>query len=310
VASAPAGAATLGRRRPRPTLTAGILDREAPLGYILLLPALVILGIFLAYPFAFGIWLALSDSTIGNTGNFIGLANFQYLFAHDPIFLRTVTNTFEYTFVTVVIKFGLGLAMAAVLNVNFRFNRFARAAMLLPWIIPTVLSTLAWLWMFDSTFSVFNWTLKQVGIKGPIWLGQGSWAMASLMLVNIWRGTPFFGISLLAAMQTVPQDLYEAAAVDGATSFRRWLHVTVPMIRPVILIVTLLSIILTFADFQIIWILTKGGPVNSTHVFATYAFQTGVQGAGDIGIGAAISLVMFPFLCLVIAVVLWLLRRE
>jgi multiple sugar transport system permease protein len=286
-----------------------MLDQEAPLGYLLLVPAMVVLGIFVAYPFAFGIWLATSNTTIGNRGDFIGAENFAYLF-RDPIFIRTLQNTFLYTFVTIAFKFGLGLAMAAVLNVKFRFNRFARSAMLLPWIIPTVLSTLAWLWMFDGTFSVFNWVLGHVfHVRGPYWLGQGSWPIASLMLVNIWRGTPFFGISLLAAMQTVPQDLYEAAAVDGASAWSRWLHVTLPMIRPVILIVTLLSIILTFADFQIIWILTRGGPANSTHVLSTYAFAIGIQGT-DIGIGAAAALAMFPVLCVTIGVVLWLLRRE
>jgi len=290
-------------------LTGGVLDRERPLGYLLLTPALVVLTIFLAYPFLFGIWLSLTDATIGSdTYNFIGLDNFRYL-PKDPIFVRTLLNTFEYTFVTVIFKFGLGLLMAAVLNVSFPGNRFVRAAMLLPYIVPTVLSTLAWQWMFDPTYSVFNWTLALVGIHGPNWLSTGQWPMVSLMLVNIWRGTPFFGILLLAAMQTVPQDLYEAAAVDGASVFRRWLHITIPTIQPVILITTLLSIILTFADFQIIYILTRGGPVNSTHVLSTYAFQVGIQGT-DIGIGAAISLVLFPLLCVTVGVVMWLLRRE
>jgi multiple sugar transport system permease protein len=199
--------------------------------------------------------------------------------------------------------------MAAVLNVVYRGNQFVRAAMLLPYIVPTVLSTLAWQWMFDPTYSVFNWTLKLIGVHGPSWLSTGHWPMISLMLVNIWRGTPFFGVLLLAAMQTVPQDLYEAAAVDGATAFKRWLHVTIPTIQPVILITTLLSIILTFADFQIIWVLTHGGPVNETHVLSTYAFQTGIEGT-DIGTGAAISLVLFPLLCITVAAILWLLRRE
>ncbi len=290
-------------------MTSGVLDRERSLGYILLVPALVILGIFLAYPFAFGLWLSLTDATIGGDAHFVGLAQFRFL-PKDPIFVRTLANTFVYTFVTVIIKFGLGLVMAAVLNVNYRFNQFVRSAMLLPYIVPTVLSTLAWLWMFDPTYSVFNWSLLHwFGVRGPYWLGQGNWAMVSLMLVNIWRGTPFFGVLLLAAMQTVPQDLYEAAAVDGATAFRRWLYVTIPTIRPVIMITTLLSIILTFADFQIIYVLTRGGPVNSTHVLSTYAFQVGIQGT-EIGTGAAISLVMFPILCVTVAVVLWLLRRD
>lgn len=291
-------------------LTGGLLDRERSLGYLLLTPAVVVLGIFLAYPFAFGIWLSLTDATIGSdTYNFVGLAQYRYLFLHDGIFRQTLGNTFEYTFVTVIFKFALGLLMAAVLNVAYRGNHIVRAAMLLPYIVPTVLSTLAWQWMFDPTYSVFNWTLLLFGVHGPSWLSTGHWPMISLMVVNVWRGTPFFGVLLLAAMQTVPQDLYEAAAVDGASAFSRWLHVTVPTIRPVILITTLLSIILTFADFQIIWILTHGGPVNETHVLSTYAFQTGIQGT-DLGTGAAISLVLFPLLCITVAGVLWLLRKD
>jgi multiple sugar transport system permease protein len=292
-------------------LTGGWLDRETWLGYVLLTPALLVLAVFLAYPFAYGIWLALTDARIGGgPAEFIGLANFQFLLGKDPVFLTTLRNTFEYTFVTIVIKFGLGLAMAAVLNLGMRASRFLRAAMLLPYIVPTVLSTLAWLWMFDSTYSVFNWVLLHwFGAHGPEWLSQQPWPLISLMVVNIWRGTPFFGVLILAAMQTVPQELYEAAAVDGAGSFRRWLFVTVPSIRPVLLITTLLSIITTFSDFQIIWILTRGGPANSTHVLATYAFQAGIMGS-DIGIGAAISLSMFPILCITTGVVLWLLRRE
>ena len=291
-------------------LTEGLLNRERPLGYLLLTPALVVLAVFLAYPFAFGIWLSLTDASIGSDQyNFVGLQQYQFLFTKDAIFRRTLLNTFEYTFVTVIFKFLLGLLMAAVLNVVYRLNQFVRAAMLLPYIVPTVLSTLAWQWMFDPTYSVFNWTLALVGIHGPNWLSTGHWPMISLMLVNIWRGTPFFGVLLLAAMQTVPQDLYEAAAVDGASAFQRWLHITVPTIQPVILITTLLSIILTFADFQIIWILTHGGPVNETHVLATYAFQTGIQGT-ELGTGAAISLVLFPLLCITVAAVLWLLRKE
>jgi multiple sugar transport system permease protein len=287
---------------------ARLLNREAPLGYALLLPALAILAVFVAYPFAFGLWLALTDSTIGRLGHFIGLANFAYIL-RDPIFTQALGNTMAYTFVTVFFKLTLGLALAAVLHIEFRFNRFTRAAMLLPWIIPTVLSTLAWLWMFDSTFSVFNRMLAWIHVTGPSWLGQFPWPMISLMTVNIWRGTPFFGVSLLAAMQMVPAELYEAAVVDGAGPWRRWLYVTVPTIRPVILITTLLSIIMTFADFQVIWILTKGGPVNQTQVLSTYAYVVGIQGT-DIGIGAAISLFMFPVLCVSIGIILWLLHRD
>lgn len=291
-------------------LTGGWLDREGVLGYVLLTPALVLLLIFLAYPFVYGIWLALSDSEIGAGGQFIGFANFVYLFTSDPIYLQALRNTFEYTFVTVVFKFFLGLMMAAVLSVGFRFSRVVRAAMLLPYIVPTVLSTLAWLWMYDSTYSVINWLLLHVlGIHGPVWLSTSPWPMISLMIVNIWRGIPFFGVLLLAAMQSVPRDLHEAGHVDGANAFQRWLFITIPTIRPVILITTLLTIITTFSDFQVIWILTRGGPVNQTQVLGTYAFQTGIEGT-SIGLGASIALTMFPLLIILTGVVLWLLRRD
>jgi multiple sugar transport system permease protein len=285
-----------------------IFDNEAALGYLLLTPALVVLAIFLAYPLAFGLWLALTSASIGEPGRYIGFDNFSYLLG-DAVFRQTILNTFEYTFVTVVFKLVLGLAMAAALNVPSRLSRFARAALLLPWIVPTALSTLAWLWMFDSTFSPFNWILRQFGGTNVVWLGQGPLPMLSLMVVNIWRGTPFFGVLVLAAMQTVPKDLYDAASVDGAGAWRRWLHVTLPTIRPVVLIVLLLSIITTFSDFQIIWILTRGGPINSTQVLATYAFQTGIQGT-FIGLGAAMSVIMFPLLCCAVGVVLWLVQKD
>ncbi|MFZ0215903.1 MAG: sugar ABC transporter permease [Candidatus Dormiibacterota bacterium] len=291
-------------------LTGGWLDRQGVLGYVLLTPALVLLLIFLAYPFVYGVWLAMTDAEIGVPSHFVGLANFVYLFGSDPIYRETLVNTFEYTFVTVVFKFFLGLMMAAVLNLGFRFNRVVRAAMLLPYIVPTVMSTLAWLWMYDSTYSVINWMLLHwFGVHGPIWLSTNPWPMISLMLVNIWRGVPFFGVLLLAAMQSVPQDLHEAGHMDGANAFQRWLFVTIPTIRPVILITTLLTIISTFSDFQVIWILTQGGPVNSTQVLGTYAFQTGIVGT-SIGLGASVALTMFPLLVIMTGVVLWLLRRD
>jgi len=285
-----------------------LLNREGPLGYILLLPALLVLIVFVAYPFGDGIYLALTDAHIGQAGPFVGLANFTNVL-EDPIFTRALSNTFLYTFVTVIFKLLIGLGMAAMLTVPIRFNKFVKAALLLPWIIPTVLSTLAFLWLFDPTYSVLNYVLKSVGIKGPQWLGVWPWPMVSLMIVNIWRGAPFFGIACLAAMQTVPVDLYEAAVIDGASSFRRWWSITLPTIKPVILIVTLLSIIMTFADFQVIWILKRGGPANMTQVLSTYAFQVGIQST-NIGTGAAVSLYMFPVLCITIAVVMWLLRRD
>ena len=284
------------------------LERERILGLLFVAPALLVLLAFVAYPFFFGLWLSVTDARIGVPGQFIGLQNFLSLLG-DELFLQTTQNTFTYTGVTTIFKFIFGMAIAVLLNQRFRFQRFVRASILLPWIVPTVLSTIAWLWMFDSTFSVFNWLLARLGIQGPIWLGDGNWPITSLMIVNIWRGTPFYAISFLAGMQTISHEYYEAAQIDGASSWRRFRHVTLPMLRPVILVVLLLSIILTFADFQIIWVLTRGGPANSTHMFATLAYQIGLISA-EISVGAAISLFLFPALSIIIFLTIWSLRQE
>ena len=221
-------------------------------------------------------------------------------------------NTFIYTFVTTVFKFTLGLGLALLLNQKFFAKNIIRAVVLLPWIIPTVLSTLAWQWMFDSSYSVLNWMLKNwLGAKPPYpdWLGDQHLAMASVITVNIWRGIPFFAISLLAGLQAVSPELHEAAAIDGAGSVRRFLHVTLPSIRPVLLIVTLFSVVWTFSDFQIVYVLTRGGPVNSTHLLATYSYQTGLNG-GQLGLGAAIALFMFPILAILVVLIQRFIKPE
>jgi multiple sugar transport system permease protein len=285
-----------------------LLERESVLGYLLLLPASVLLLVFVAYPLVYGIWLSFTDMLIGVPGNFIGLANYAELL-RDSTFHQTVRNSFVYTAVTTVFKLTGGLIMAVILNTAFRGRRLVRAMLLLPWIVPTVLSTLAWLWMFDSTFSVFNWLLRQVGITGPIWLGDGYWPMISLMLVNIWRGMPFFGVSFLAGMQSISQEYYEAATIDGASAWHKFWQITMPLLQPVIAVVLLLSIILTLADFQLIYVLTRGGPANSTHVFSTYAFQLAVPGT-QLGLGAAVSVFMFPILAVIVFFTLVAVRKE
>ncbi len=293
------------------------LDQERVLGYVLLLPAVLLLLIFVAYPFAFGVYISMTDADIGTVGKFIGLDNFIFLLS-DPIFRQTVFNSFLYTGVTTVLKLILGMAMAVLLNQAIPLKRLVRAAVLLPWIIPTVLSTLAWLWMFDSTYSVINWLLQHyLHLQGPVWLSdridlgllKTSWPMISIIIVNIWRGIPFYGISFLAGMQTIPHELYEAAIVDGANGWHRFWRITLPLLRHVISIVLLLSIILTLADFQIVYVLTRGGPANSTHLFATYAFQIAVPST-ELGLGAAVSMYMFPILAIVVFFTLLSLRRE
>jgi multiple sugar transport system permease protein len=282
--------------------------REWLLAFILLCPALFMLGLFVAYPFVRGIWLSLLDSVIGREGDFVGVQNYVKLW-HDSIFQRTAANTFIYTGVATVLKLGLGMAVALMLNNLIGFKRILRASMLLPWIVPTVLSTLAWKWMFDPTFSIVNWILYHLAfIQIRVdWLGGPVAAMVSVVLVNVWRGMPFFAITLLAGLQTISPDVQEAAAIDGANAWQRFWRVTWPLLMPVTMVVVLFSVIQTFADFQLVYILTGGGPANSTHLFATYAYQVGVATA-KLGEGAAASLAMFPVLFLVVLFQLWYIR--
>ncbi len=303
-------AATVPSSRPRP----GLLEREGALACIFLTPTVAILGLFLAYPFFLGVWLSFSDKTVGQPSTFIGMGNFAAIF-QSQIFRQTIWNTFWYTGLATAFKLVLGTILALLMNRDFRAKRFARAALLLPFIVPTVLSTIAWSWMFDATFSVFNWMLKQVwALAGaqftPIrWLGETTLAMTSIIVVNTWRGVPFFAICILAGLQTINPELQEAAAIDGAGAWQRFWRVTLPLIKPVVIVVLLFSIIVTFADFQLVYVLTRGGPANSTHLFATLAYQAGVAGS-RLGEGAAISLFMFPFLLLVVILQLWYIRQE
>jgi multiple sugar transport system permease protein len=294
----------------RPTPLGQLLERQHILAGVLLAPTLVILTLFIAYPFVLGLWLAVSDKVVGRPGSFIGLENFR-VNLNDTIFLRAFQNTFVYTFIATFFKLALGMLTAILLNNHFRFKRIIRASMLLPWIIPTVLSTLAWQWMFDATFSVFNWSLMNVGLisKRILWLGDGTLAMGCLIAVNVWRGMPFFAITLLAGLQTINPDLHEAAELDGANVWQRFWRVTLPLIKPIMLVVVLFSMISTFADFQLIYVLTRGGPYSSTHVFGTYAYEIAMR-AAKLGQGASISLSLFPFLLMVIVFQLWYIRRS
>ncbi len=301
------------------------LEQERILGYVLLAPALILLVVFMAYPFGLGIWFSLTDKLVGQVANFVGLKNYLKSL-ESTIFWQTAWNTFFFTTVATIFKTILGMWLALILNRRFRLSRFTRAAILLPFIVPTVLSTLAWLWMFDSTFSIFNWVFNwywkldlsffDIVIKEPWrgrvrvnWLGDASLAMFSIILVNVWRGVPFFAISFLAGLQTVPPDLYDAGSIDGANGWQRFWHITLPMIQPIVVVVIVFSIVVTFADFQLVYILTRGGPHNSTHLFATLAYQLSMA-SGNLGEGAAIALFMLPFLAVLILWQLLYLRKE
>jgi multiple sugar transport system permease protein len=286
-----------------------LLENQRVLAVALLAPGVIILTVFIAYPFVMAIWFALTDISVGVAGKFVGIDNFAKAW-EDTIFQTAFRNTVFYTFWATVFKLSLGMWLALLLNRHFRFKRIVRASMLLPFIIPTVLSTFAWRWMFDPTFSVINWTLYNAGwITDRLpFLSNGDWAMWCAILVNTWRGMPFFAITLLAGLQTINPDLHEAAALDGANAWHRFWHVTWPLLLPVTLVVVVFSVIQTFSDFQLIYVLTGGGPANSTHLVATYAYQIGVA-SGLLGQGAAISLFMFPVLFAVVWIQLRYLKR-
>jgi multiple sugar transport system permease protein len=286
-------------------------EQEHVFGYGLILPALLLIACLVAYPFGMAIYFSLSDYWVGSPGGFVGLDNFREIFKNE-VFHRTVYNSFVFTSIAVVLKTLLGVWLAMLLFRAFKFKRLIRGAVLLPWVIPTALSTLAWWWMFDSLYSVVNWTAIRLGViapPGPNWLGMTEYAMTAVIAVNVWRGLPFFAIIVLAGLVSIPREFYEAAEVDGAGSWGRFRHVTLPLLKPVLAVVILFSTIFTFADFNIVQVLTRGGPVNSTHLFATLAYQTGLQG-GNLGQGAAISLFLFPMLAAVVFLQLRYIRKE
>jgi multiple sugar transport system permease protein len=297
------------RASSRPGGLTRFLESERLLAALLLAPTIGLLGVFIAYPFIMGVWLSLSDTSVGNVGHFVGLRNFAKAW-NDSIFQTAFKNTAVYTFWATIFKLALGMWLAILLNRHFRGKRLVRASMLLPFIVPTVLSTFAWRWMFDPTFSVLNWLLYQTGFivtKVPF-LSDGVYGLWCAIVVNTWRGMPFFAITLLAGLQTINPDLHEAASLDGANGWRRFWHVTWPLLKPVTVVVVVFSIIQTFSDFQLIYVLTGGGPANSTHLLATYAYQIGVA-TGLLGEGAAISLFMLPVLFIVVWLQLRYLRR-
>lgn len=266
------------------------------LGFLFMLPAALVLLVFLAYPLGLGIWLGFTDVKVGRAGHFIGFDNYEWLF-QDDIFWLSVFNTFLYTIVASVIKFAIGLWLALLLNRNLPFKSFLRAIVLLPFIVPTVLSALAFWWIYDSQDSVISWTLIEMGLLDqPIdFLGDPNNARASVIAANIWRGIPFVAITLLAGLQTISPSLYEAATIDGANEWQRFSRITLPLLTPIIAVVMTFSVLFTFTDFQLIWVMTRGGPINATHLMATLSYQRAIIG-GALGEGAAIAVAMIPFL--------------
>jgi multiple sugar transport system permease protein len=274
-------------------------EREDVFSWLMILPPMAFLIALVGYPFVYGIWLSLENRPVAQPGTFIGLGNFVTDF-HDPTFWQVVQNTFVYTGAATLLKMLGRLGLALVMNQAFHMKNLVRA-LLLPFIVPTVLSTIAWMWILDPSFSVINWLLVHAGlaVRGPSWLGNPTLAMSSLIVVNTWRGLPFYAITLLAGLQTIPPELYEAATIDGAGALDRFRYVTLPLLKPVVFIVIMFSLIFTFSDFQLVYVLTRGGPANATHLFATYAFDIAMSG-GQFGLGASVALAMLPPLTLLI----------
>lgn len=297
-----------------------LLDSDRLLAAILIAPAIIYIVALMGVPLALSIYYSLSDVTTGGTdAPFVGLANFRVLIG-DPTFQRTLYNTFLVSGMTLLIVLVLGTIQAELLLRSFRGKWLVRFLILLPWTAPVSLSVIGWLWMFDSIFSPIDWSLRQAGLLGHpgallgpatnlYWLGSGGLPMASIILVNVWRILPLGTVIVLAGLNSIPQEVQEQALVDGAGYFRRLFQVTLPMMLPIFGIAVLFTFVFTFADMVVIYILTRGGPANSTHVLTTLAFFTGVQG-GSLGQGAAIALFMFPVLAALSAIILILLRRR
>ena len=280
------------------------------LGAWFMLPAAAFLILFLAYPLGLGVWLSFTDARLGRDGVFIGVENYVYLW-EDSVFWLSVFNTILYTGVASIIKFAIGLYLALLLNENLPFKAIIRAVVLIPFIVPTVLSAIAFWWLFDPQFSIISWSLKQMGLitQNIDFLGDVWNARWSVIFANIWRGVPFVAITLLAGLQTVSPSLYEAATIDGASSWQRFRFITYPLLTPIIAVVMTFSVLFTFTDFQLIWVMTRGGPVNATHLMATLSYQRAIM-SGYLGEGAAISTAMIPFLLAAIMVSWFGLQRR
>jgi multiple sugar transport system permease protein len=280
------------RHAARRTRLRNVLKRKSTVAFFMALPLILLVALLVIYPAFYAIHLATLNKAMTR---FVGLGNFQFLFKRNT-FWMVVEQSCLFAITAVIFKALIGFIVAHFAhNIPSRKQRKWRGMLLVPWVIPPAMSTLAWLWLFDPSYSAFNYTLGFFGI-GPIsWLGEPGWARFSVILVNVWYGAPFFMIMYLAALKSVPEQLYEAAAIDGANWWQRIWYVTLPMMRNIIAITTLFSLIVTFANFDIVRILTAGGPLDQTHLFATWAFKIGIEGS-DIPLGASVSLFMAPIL--------------
>jgi multiple sugar transport system permease protein len=268
--------------------------RRSTIAFLMALPLILLISGLVVYPALYSMHLATLNKSMER---FVGLGNFDFLFKRD-LFWMVVKQSCIFAVTAVVFKALIGFCVAHfVHNVPAKGQRKWRGMLLIPWVIPPAMSTLAWFWLFDPSYSAFNWVFTRIGLPSITWLGDPNWARFSVILVNVWYGAPFFLIMYLAALKSVPEQLYEAAAIDGANWWQKIWYVTLPMMRNIISITVLFSLIVTFANFDIVRILTSGGPIDQTHIFATWAFKLGIEG-NDIPLGASVSLFMFPILAI------------
>jgi len=269
-----------------------LMQRKSTIAFLMALPLILLILILVAYPAGYAVWLSMLNKSMTK---FVGFGNFDFLFKRAT-FWEIVTQSCLFAITAVIFKAFIGFVVAHfVNNIPTKGQRKWRGMLLVPWVIPAAMSTLSWLWLFDPSYSAFNWIFMHLGLPRISWLGEAGWARFSVILVNVWIGAPFFLIMYLAALKSVPEQLYEAASIDGATWWQRIWFVTLPMMRNIIAITILFSTIVTFANFDIVRVLTAGGPLTATHVFATWAFKVGIE-SGDIPLGATVSLFMVPIL--------------
>ncbi len=275
--------------------------RQKPrIAFIMCLPLILMVVCLIIYPFFYSIFLATLNKA---ETKFVGIANFLFLFKRETFWL-VVQQSILFALVAVFFKALIGFVAAHSINeLPSKGQRKWRGMLLVPWVIPPALSTLGWWWLFEPTYSALNWMLGKLSIDAIPWLSETFWARFSIILVNIWVGAPFFLIMYLAALKSIPEDLYEASSIDGANYWQKLFYITLPMMKNIISITILFSIIVTFANFDIVRVLTRGGPIDTTHLFATYAFRVGIE-SGDIPLGATVSLFMFPVLAILSFVIL------
>ena len=276
------------------------------IAFFMCLPLILMVACLIIYPFFYSIFLATLNKA---ETKFVGLANFLFLFKRETFWL-VVQQSIFFALVAVFFKALIGFIAAHSINeLPSKGQRKWRGMLLIPWVIPPALSTLGWWWLFEPTYSALNWVLEKLSVDAIPWLSETFWARFSIILVNIWVGAPFFLIMYLAALKSIPEDLYEAASIDGANYWQKLFFITLPMMKNIISITILFSIIVTFANFDIVRVLTRGGPIDTTHLFATYAFRVGIE-SGDIPLGAAVSLFMFPVLAVLSFIILRNVRKR